>query len=330
LSTWEDDWRISLQKNAGAGFFSQAQGCLRFGRPWPHLMIRLHHVLILGVFVCTANCLEAGSQTLQGGEPTTQMGTLKANKAKKINGSRATLMASPVLCFRSGSGWRRVPTTELSTPDIPSKDSSGNIGANRSAAGGETKYVDTKPASAKPTASNECPEMPFGTIKPVALLGDVTTSNHVSAMSSAPSTEVSPETLAPFPGTSLLGPPSGVASGRPTRAPGSMPSGRTYLATGSESDVSAEQVKVLKSHAYVSSITLRRMMRNASDMETRIKLRELQSKQSHKAHVSTVRSKGNVTAKGRSKDHHVGKGESSSVSDGDGRAAFIARKTSFP
>jgi hypothetical protein len=89
---------------------------------------------------------------------------------------------------------------------------------------------------------------------------------------------------------SVLNPASGAASQRLTMGLTSMPTDGTHVLAGSRSGVSAAQVNGLKAHAYVSSLALRRMMRSAPDLETRIKLQELQDYLAKKSRISTVTS----------------------------------------
>lgn len=266
-------------------------------------MIGLHKSLVVGLFVCLASAQQAGSQILQGGEPATQMGTPKATRTGNKGdpqSPRATPKESPQFCFQPGIGWQRLPGAELNGPGTPGKDSSGNIEANSFAAGGESKAVYAKPASAKPTTSYDCPEISMDTITPAAGVGDITTGNHGHAVSSARFAGTSAGPLASLRGTSLFNPASGAVSGRRTMTLGSKASGGTYLASGSEAGISSDPVGDLKSHAYISSIVLRRMMRTAPDLQTRIKLQELENKLSNKSYISTTSSKG----KGRLNTHH--------------------------
>jgi len=71
----------------------------------------------------------------------------------------------------------------------------------------------------------------------------------------------------------------------------------THSLAGRRSVVSTDQINGLKAHAYVSSIKLRRMIRNAPDLQTRIKLQEIQDKLANKSHISTATSKGNKATK---------------------------------
>jgi hypothetical protein len=272
-------------------------------------MIRLQTSLIVGLFVWLAAAQRAGAQSLQDGQLTTQTNSRKTVKAGNIGRSPNTggiPKEPPALCFQPGMGWQRVPMAILRGPDTPGSCSSDKIGASKSATGPSPQSVYAQPNSANQG------------LAPEVGMTDVTTGNRAQAVTTAHSTSMNIATLSSLPGNSLASRrrgPTGVSS---------MPSGGTNLSSGSEPEVSADQVKDLKSHAYVSSITVRRMMRNASDLQTRIKLQELESELSNKSRVSGFSSSGNQSGKGRSKTFHVSKANSSSASDGHGRAADVA------
>jgi hypothetical protein len=211
-----------------------------------------------------------------------------------------------MVCFQPEIGWQRVPMEKLSGPDTPGSCSSDKIDASKSATGPSSKSIYAQPNSANQG------------LAPEVGMADVTTGNHAQTATSAHSTNMNIATLSSHPGNSLASRrrgPTGINS---------MPSGGTNLSSGSQPGVSADQVKDLKSHAYVSSITVRRMIRNASDLQTRIKLQELQSELSNKSRVSGFSSSGNQSGKGRPKTLHDSKANSSSASDGHGRAADVA------
>ncbi len=280
-------------------------------------MIRLQKLLIVGLFACLAAAQRAGSQSLQGGQLTTQTNSGKTAKAGNIGRSlniSSRPKGSPVLYFQPGIGWQRVPMGKLSGADTP--DSSGKNEANGSATGASSQSVHPQPNNAKQG------------LAPEARMVDITTGHHDQPVTSARLPGMSAGTLPSLQGTSLFNPAGGAASGRRAMTLGSMPSGSTHRSSGSEPGISSNPVNDLKSHAYISSIVLRRMIRTAPDLETRIKLQEIQDKLSNKSHVSSVSSKGNQGVRGRSKGAHVGKADSSFMADGHGRAADVTRTLS--
>jgi hypothetical protein len=211
-----------------------------------------------------------------------------------------------VVCFQPGIGWQRVPMGNLSEPDTPGSCNSDKIEGGKSATGASSQSAYAQPNSARQG------------LAPEAGIDDVTAGDHPQAVTSAHSTGMNTAALYSLPGNSLA------SRRRGPTAMSSMRSGGTNLSSGSQPEVSTDQVKDLKSHAYVSSIMVRRMIRNASDLQTRIKLQELQSELSNKARASGFSSNGYQSSKGRPKTLHVSKANASSSSDGHGRAAGVA------
>jgi hypothetical protein len=127
---------------------------------------------------------------------------------------------------------------------------------------------------------------------------------------------------------SALNPASSAASQRLTMGLSSMPTGGTHVSAGTRSGVSAAQVNSLKTHAYVSPIELRRMMRNAPDLQTRIKLQELQDRLAKEPHIPTGDSTENKATKEQLKNQHGNKKHSSAMSGDQDHTTEIARKLS--
>jgi hypothetical protein len=279
-------------------------------------MIRLHKLLIFGLFVCLATSQRASSQTLEEDHLTTQVAPRKAAKAGKNRGSLiigAIPNGSPGLCFQPGIGWQRVPTGKPNGSDMPGCGNSNNIEATKSTATESSASVYAQHSGSKQA------------IAPGVEMESAVTGSRYQAEPPSGSRSINTGALASQPGNFPFNPASGAASGRRTTAMSSMPSGGMHLPSGPTPEISADQVKDLGSHTYVSPITVRRMIRNTSDLQTRIKLQELQRKVSNKSKASTVSSNGNRSRKGRSKTLHVSKADSLSMSDGHGGAAGISK-----
>jgi hypothetical protein len=134
------------------------------------------------------------------------------------------------------------------------------------------------------------------------LSGSDTFGNQAQAMIYASSTSMNAATVASLPGNSLSNPRGGAASGVGMMAP--MPSGGMHLSSKTNAGVSPDKMIDPGSHAYVSSIKLRLMLRNAPDLQTRIKLQELQDRLLNKSHISLGNSKGNKSTKRQTKSQH--------------------------
>jgi hypothetical protein len=245
--------------------------------------------------VCLAAAQRAGSQSLRDVQPTARMNSGKMARAGNIRRSLNTGAIpneSPVLCFQSGIGWRRVPTGKLNGPRTPGSCSSDKIEASGSAAGVSSQSAYAQPNSAKQGLSPEVD------------MEDVSTDNHAQKVPFAHSTSVNSGTLAALPGNALFSRAMGAASGRRMMALKSMPSGSPHLSAGSKPGASFNPVGDLQFHAYISSIVLRRMIRTAPDLQTRIKLQGLQKKLSNQSYISTAPSRESQPMKARLKHHH--------------------------
>jgi hypothetical protein len=124
---------------------------------------------------------------------------------------------------------------------------------------------------------------------------------------------------------SVLNPASGAASQRLTMGLTSMPAGGRHVSAGSQPAVSEAQINGLKAHAYVSSVELRRLMRSAPDLETRIELQELQDNLAKKSRISTATSTKDKTTKQPLKQRAHNRPYSSSISSKYGHGTDGAR-----
>jgi hypothetical protein len=124
---------------------------------------------------------------------------------------------------------------------------------------------------------------------------------------------------------SVLNPPSSAASQRLTMGLSAMPTGGTHVSAASRPGVSEAQINGLKAHAYVSSVELRRLMRSAPDLQTRIELQELQKRVAKKSRISTVNSTKGKATKQPLKQRDYNRPYSSSISGKSGHVTDSAR-----
>jgi hypothetical protein len=196
--------------------------------------------------------------------------------------------ATQVLCFQPGIGWLHAPgaagplqavTTVKTRGDEPAQERSLKIMNTQSLAMGRSK-------------PESCPADMMG-----GGLSDLTTATISDNEKSALSPTALPATSGQFAGlgaqrwlqsNSMLNPASSFSLNRETAYP---LSGYTY-AQRRTSKVSREAVGVFITQAYVSPIKLRRMirmMRNSPDLQTRIQLRRLESRQTVRTQKSETR-----------------------------------------
>ncbi len=256
-------------------------------------------VQIASAQVVPSNNASASAASIQGGQFNPQTGPRKPAYAGTVRGS-LTMGAIPEesssLCFVPSVGWQRIPISalrgagNLSTTGTSGGSASGGMWADRTATGGNSRAVYARPSGAKRSISNECPGTLTDTMAPGVVSDEGIGGKQAQVMHSVRATSMNAGAQDWLQANSVLHPASSAANQRLTMGLTSMPTSGTHVSTGSWSGVSEAQINDLKGHAYVSSLELRRMMRSAPDLETRIKLREIQKRVAKKSPVSTVTS----------------------------------------
>jgi hypothetical protein len=248
-------------------------------------MIELRTGILLGLLTLLAAAPQASPQIAQSGLPTRQAALRKTGKFGK-NGSSPATGAMPGLCFQPGVGWQRILPEPPGVSAKPGTNGSIGLEVSRSTSVVNAQSIDARSSSAKQVYAAECGG---NSNNKNALGADVekfTILNRPQAIRSAGSTK--PGTV-----TSLhVNSPyhANGSAGRVRTQPSAMPPNPTYFASEAEPDVRSDQASIRTFHAYISSITLRRLIRNAPDFRTRIKLQQLQNNpaaQRHKARVLT-------------------------------------------
>jgi hypothetical protein len=286
-------------------------------------MIRLKKPVVIGLFVILALSREAISQAPASGQVTIQMDNRKAEKPGNLSGSRRTgaiPRESSWLCFQAGMGWQRVPPGQVSAPVTPGSASSSRIGTE-----GSTTAGNSHRSSAKPTKPADCPEMLTNTVARGAGIENVSAHNQAQAITFPHSTGINAGTRTSPQVNSAVHPASGAASSRLMMGMSAMPSIGTFPLSGTTPGGSSEQMGDLESHAYVSSIKLRRSIRTAPDLQTRIRLEALQNKLVVTSHASMGNSKGNRATKKPLNNRHGNSANSSLTSEVRERATESTR-----
>lgn len=220
--------------------------------------------LLVGMLVLLAGAPEASPQTEQSGSLPTQLVVRQTHKAARSRSSLTTgttPAAAPGLCFQPGVGWQSIiPETAGAPARLEGVSPTGAAHARSS---------DAKPANAA-----QCAGLPAKRVL-----------------------ESDREKFEPFhlPGTMRSAGPvkPGDAASRHASSPLTRPS---YLASAAESDARANQVGALPFRAYISSIKLRRLIRNAPNFQTRIKLQQLQDTPGIQLRKEKAGNKTNTTA----------------------------------
>lgn len=250
-------------------------------------MIELRTRILLGLLMLLATAPEASPQTAQSGPPTRQVTVRKTGKSGN-NGSSPAAGALPGLCFQPGVGWQRMLIKQPSGPATRDTNTSMGLEERGSASGANPSSVYARFSNTKQAQSPECP----GILTDERVLGaggeKFTILNRPRTIRSAGPTN--PGTVTSLQAHSPYHPNGSAGLGRVRTQPSAMPSTPTYFASEAESDARSDQVGVRAFHAYISSIKLRRLIRNAPDFRTRIKLQQLQNNpatQLHRARVVT-------------------------------------------
>ena len=209
--------------------------------------------ILAGLLVLLVAAPEAIPQTPQSGLPTRQMAARKMGKSGNkgsLPATGATSEAMPRFCFQPGVGWQRILPELPSPPTTPGTSSSVGPVVRRSAAGCAGNSTNKKAVGAG--------------VDEVAILNRPRTLRSSGSMK--------PGTVTTFHGNSWYQAP---------RTAGIDPVGianrPAYLASEAESDAHPDHAGARAFHAYTSSIKLRRLIRNAPDFPTRIKLQQLQT-----------------------------------------------------
>jgi hypothetical protein len=259
-------------------------------------MIELRTKLLACLLMWLAAIPEASPQTAQSGPPTRQVVVRKTGKSGNNRSSLATGTTPgplPGLCFQPGVGWQTIPLEPPGVPATPGTNGSIGLEVSRSTSVANAQSIHARSSSAKQAYAAECAGNSINKKALGAGAEKLTTLNRPQAMRSAGSTK--PGTVTSLHVNSLYHNSPYHANGSAGlesvgMTPSAMPPAPTYFSSEAESDAHPDQVGVRAFHAYTSSIKLRRLIRNAPDFRTRIKLQQLQNNpatQLHKARVVT-------------------------------------------
>lgn len=235
-------------------------------------MIERSARLFVSLLVLLAAAPGASSQTPRSGSSRSQVAAGKSGKSGKSRSSLATAAipkASPRLCFQPGVGWQ---STTLTGQPMEAVSGSAS-GANRQSANPRLSGAD--PAHSAECGGNLTDERGLG----VEVEKKFTALNRTigSAGSTSKPGTVTPRQLNSTVSPNGTGGLKGSGAPEPARmTPSAVASAFTSAASEAGSDAPSDQPGGRAFHAYTSSIKLRRLIRNASDFRTRIKLQQLQ------------------------------------------------------
>ncbi len=189
--------------------------------------------------------------------------------AKKSGNKRSMIAGASAqgglrLCFQPGVGWQSVPLSTVGgAGDTSESGSSGGMGVKQSKLSDTAKFAYAQPSGASQATNTECPGS-----SPSAVASGASVDSHAQSMTSIDSTGMNTGAQDWLGTNSVINPAStGVSQGGTA--------GRSSMAAGRTSVVGA-RTNGLKYKAYTSSIELRRMIRSAPDLQTRMKLQKQQ------------------------------------------------------
>jgi hypothetical protein len=241
-------------------------------------MIELRIRLLAGLFMLLAPAPEAHPQTAQSGLPTGQVAVRKMGKSENNGSLRptgATAGALPGLCFQPGVGWQRVLAKQ---PDASvTRDTNTSMGPKEhgSAGGANPPLAYPRLSNVKQAQSVECPEVLTDKKVIGAGVERFTVLSRSLTMRTAGTTN--PGTLASLQAHSPYYPNGSAGLGTVKTLPSATPSSPTDFASEDGPVSHSDQTADRAFHAYLSSVKLRRLIRNAPDLRARIKLQQLQT-----------------------------------------------------
>lgn len=208
---------------------------------------------------------QASPQTAPGGPPAAVVRkTTKSGNSRRLPGMGSM---STGLCFQPGVGWQPILTGQ---PAASAARASSDL-----AGAANPKLLDAKLLSAKQAHSAECAgglpdKKPLG-----ADLDTLAAPDPTRTIRSAVSTKSG--SLLSLRAKSLFHPDGSAALKLGRMTPSAMPSDTTYSASEKGRGDSSDQVGDRTFRAYISPIKLRRLMRNAPDFRSRMKMQQLQN-----------------------------------------------------
>lgn len=203
------------------------------------------------------------------------------------------------LCFQPGIGWQPVPepvfgdTGKLGAPHIAGRGAPAGPVASGFATGGSSRLLNAQSSRGTHRRSSACPGPPMNATAIEAIVGNVPANNQINGVAATPLVDMNggaqyrlQTNPAPTPANRFAFQPS-------TMGGSSAPVGGNQSSAGTRPGTSADQVGSLANHAYVSPIKLRRMIRNAPDLQTRMRLREMQKNLAEKSRIPAANQPGN-------------------------------------
>lgn len=245
-------------------------GLFAFAVPWAQPQANLLPLLPSGQIAPSDSAIQSGS-VAQSGFMAPKKDTQKPSSVSNIRSMLATGSVpaeSQGLCFQPGIGWQRLPRTSNNSAQKTSPTGS-SIAADTDTA------VHTLPSGVEEANSDLCAGNMAGAIARSAAVKNIVASEQSQSANSNRPSDASFGVEDWLNADTLLNPASSSASTRLMVGLASSLSTSKHFIQGAEGSYSIQE---FETHSYVSPIKLRRMMRSAPDLETRLKLRRLTEK----------------------------------------------------
>jgi hypothetical protein len=248
--------------------------------PWAQPQANLPSPLPSGPISPSDSAIQSGSAP-QSGPVTVKKKTQKPSSVSNVRSKLATGSVpgeSQGLCFQPGIGWQRVPQNSV------------DFTHNTSPVGGSTSRTEVGASSSgmSQVSQDQC----AGTMTNASARGAVVENIVAGKQSHAADSNIrtTNENVGVqnwLDADTVLNPSSSLAATRLTMGLSASLTDSKHFSHGTGPSSSESSVQEFESHAYVSPIKLRKMMRSAPDLETRLKLRKLSEDQKRKSGIST-------------------------------------------
>ena len=232
--------------------------------------------LLVGLLMLLAAAPEARPQTAQSGPPTRQVVVRKTGKFGNNGSSPAQgqSRALPGLCFQPGVGWQCMLTEQPGGPATRDTNTSMGLEERGSASGANPLSAYARLSNAKQAQSAECPEVL--TDKKVLGAGGENFTAFMPGTSNLLGRRITTRSR-PYRAIRLTIQMEARPRDGEDDAERHPPRPHRFCVRRSDRPHPRDQVGVRTFHAYPSSIKLRRLIRDAPDFRTRIKLQQLQT-----------------------------------------------------
>jgi hypothetical protein len=272
-------------------------------------MIERNTRLFVSLLVLLAAAAPASPQAAPSGSSTSRVATGKNGKSGNSRSSLATGATpgpSSRLCFQPGVGWQSILPGQPSEAATRDTNASMGLEVSGSASGANPQSAYPRLSGAKQVHSAECAGKLTEDQVPGVGIDKKSTALNSTIRSAGSTTKPGPVT--PLRGNSPyhLNGTGGSGTGRTT----AVPSAPASAASEGGPDAPSDLLGVRAFHAYTSSIKLRRLIRNAPDFRTRIRLQQLQDNPANQLHRARVDTKAGQAARRPLKAERVSRSSS--------------------